>query len=222
MKILTKITQTHGKTWDAELPCALWAYRTAIKTSTGFSPYHLVYGKEALLPIEVEIPALKFLSLVDEKEHDAWQHRLLELQCLQLDRNLALNHYEEKAKKAQEKANEDVKNKGIEKGDLVLRYNSKLDSTFQKKFQIKWEGPFSVVDKFKNGTYQLADLNGVEHKSRVNGYRLKKYMPRLMTIVTDEMISIMDGNVKMSESVDEVSGDDLQQLFALGTSACHE
>ena len=42
VKILTKMTQTHGKTWDAELPCALpcalWAYRTAIKTSTGFSP----------------------------------------------------------------------------------------------------------------------------------------------------------------------------------------
>ena len=87
MKILTKMTQTHGKTWDAELPCALWAYRTAIKISTRVSPYHLVYDKENLLPIEVEIPALKFLSLVDEKEHDAWQHRLLELQCLQLDRN---------------------------------------------------------------------------------------------------------------------------------------
>ena len=131
---------------------------------------------------------------------------------MQLDRNLALNHYEERSRKAaQEKANEDVKDKGIEKGDLVLRYNSKLDSTFQKKFQIKWEGPFSVVNKFKNGNYQVADLNGVEHKSRVNGYRLKKYMPSLMTIVTDEMLSIMEGNVKMSESVDEVSRDDLQQ-----------
>ena len=43
-----------------------------------------------------------------------------------------------------------------------------------------------------------------------------------MTIVTDEMLSIKEGNVKMLESVDEVSGDDLQQLFALGTSACHE
>ena len=58
---------------------------------------------------------------MDEKRHDAWQHRLLELQCLQLDRNLALNHYEERSRKAQEKANEDVKDKGIEKGDVVLR-----------------------------------------------------------------------------------------------------
>ena len=36
-------------------------------------------------------------------------------------------------------------------------------------------------------------------------------MPRLMTIVTDEMLSIKEGNVKMSGSVDEVSGDDLQK-----------
>ncbi|MCO5568159.1 hypothetical protein L7F22_021856 [Adiantum nelumboides] len=27
VKILTKMTQTHGRTWDSELPCALWAYR---------------------------------------------------------------------------------------------------------------------------------------------------------------------------------------------------
>ena len=38
---------------------ALWAYRTSIKTSTGFTPFQLVYGLEAVLPIECEIPSLK-------------------------------------------------------------------------------------------------------------------------------------------------------------------
>ena len=67
------------------------------------------------------------------------------------------------------RANEKVKEKGIEEGDLVLRYNSRLDKTMQKKFQIKGEAPFKVVQKFpNNGTFQLADLDGLLHAYRVN------------------------------------------------------
>ncbi|MCO5548673.1 hypothetical protein L7F22_002132 [Adiantum nelumboides] len=74
---------------------------------------------------------------------------------------------------------------------------------FQKKFQIKWEGPFTVVNKFDNGTYQLADLDGAEHKYRVNGYRLKKYLARLMTVVTEEMLLMEKENDKVIENVNE-------------------
>ena len=38
---------------------ALWEYRTSVKTSTGFTPFQLVYGLEVVLPIECEIPSLK-------------------------------------------------------------------------------------------------------------------------------------------------------------------
>jgi hypothetical protein len=38
---------------------ALWAYRTLVKTATGFSPFQLIYGLEAVFPIECQIPSLK-------------------------------------------------------------------------------------------------------------------------------------------------------------------
>jgi len=38
---------------------ALWAYRTTVKASTGFTPFQLVYGLEAVLPIECEISSLQ-------------------------------------------------------------------------------------------------------------------------------------------------------------------
>ena len=38
---------------------ALWAYRTSTKTTTGFTPFQLVYDLEAVLPIECEIPSLQ-------------------------------------------------------------------------------------------------------------------------------------------------------------------
>ena len=132
--MLTKTTQHHGKNWDKEILCALWAYRTAIKTSTGFSPYHLVYGKQALLPIEVEIPALRMMVKLMDPPEDYYKNRLLQLQELQLDRSLALDYYVDLQNINIKRANRKVKDKKIEEGDLVLRYNSKLDSTFHKKF----------------------------------------------------------------------------------------
>ena len=52
--ILAKMVVTY-KDWAEKLPFALWGYRTSIRESTGATPYSLVYGSEAVLPIEVEI-----------------------------------------------------------------------------------------------------------------------------------------------------------------------
>ena len=103
-----------------------------------------------------------------------------------------------------------MKSKGIKKGDLVLRYNRNLDKTFQKKFQVKWEGPFRVAESFANGTYQLENLDGTLNESRVNGMRLKIYHERLM-IVEMEMQEDELKDLKSDATVDAVS---LTRLFA--------
>ena len=41
------------KDWAEKLPFALWGYRTSIRASTKATAYALVYGSEAILPIEV-------------------------------------------------------------------------------------------------------------------------------------------------------------------------
>ena len=63
VQILTKVIEHQEKNWDLELPSASWAYRTSVKTSTCFTPIHLVYGKETLLPVEAELPAVKLLEM---------------------------------------------------------------------------------------------------------------------------------------------------------------
>ena len=52
--ILAKMVVTY-KDWAKKLSFALWGYRTSIRASTGATPYSLVYGSEAMLPIEVKI-----------------------------------------------------------------------------------------------------------------------------------------------------------------------
>ncbi len=60
-RIIGKMTITY-KDWHDMLPFALRAYQTTVRTSTGATPYSLVYGMEAILPIEVEIPSLRILK----------------------------------------------------------------------------------------------------------------------------------------------------------------
>ncbi|MCO5552704.1 hypothetical protein L7F22_006221 [Adiantum nelumboides] len=61
-KIITKHVRDRPQDWDKHLTVALWVYRTSFKVSTQFTPYHLVYGQEALLPIEVELGSLRVLA----------------------------------------------------------------------------------------------------------------------------------------------------------------
>ena len=56
-RIVAKMTETY-KDWHEKLPFALHAYRTSVRTSTKATSFALVYGMEAVLPVEVEIQYL--------------------------------------------------------------------------------------------------------------------------------------------------------------------
>jgi len=56
-KIIQKMVVTY-KDWHEMLPFALHGYRTSVRTSTGATPFSLVYGMAVVFPFEVEIPSL--------------------------------------------------------------------------------------------------------------------------------------------------------------------
>jgi hypothetical protein len=49
-KIIQKMVVTY-KDWHKMFPFALHAYRTAVRTSIRATPYSLVYGIEAVMPL---------------------------------------------------------------------------------------------------------------------------------------------------------------------------
>jgi hypothetical protein len=59
VRILCKTVHEYKKDWDSKLAITLWAYRWSYKVTTRATPFSLVYGIEAILPIEFEIPSLR-------------------------------------------------------------------------------------------------------------------------------------------------------------------
>ncbi|MCO5552581.1 hypothetical protein L7F22_006094 [Adiantum nelumboides] len=181
--IIRKMVESKPKHWDNFLDGAIWAYRTTCRDATQFTPFHLVYGQEALQPIELNIPTIKLTGRQEQSNDEAWIDRLLNLVELEWKREAAYHCYEKKALQLKDKHNEGIKDKQIKEKSLVLRYNNALDNRFDAKFERRWEGPFIVKKAFTSGYYQLVDLNGKEHPRKVNGYRLKPYLRRILPAV---------------------------------------
>ena len=90
-KIIAKAIETY-KDWHEKLPFALHTYRTGVQTSTEATPYSLVYGMEAVLPIEVEIPFLRVLREVELEEAEWVQARYEQLNLIEEKRMKAICH----------------------------------------------------------------------------------------------------------------------------------
>ena len=69
-----------GKDWHLWINLTLWPYKTTIHTPTGATPFSLVYGSEAVLPLEVEIPSLRVSlhGLITDEDHRAMRVQELE------------------------------------------------------------------------------------------------------------------------------------------------
>ncbi|XP_074318435.1 uncharacterized protein LOC141655245 [Silene latifolia] len=89
--ILRKMSDNYRE-WPEKIPFALLGYRTSIRTATGATPYYLVYGMEAVQPVELEVPSLRILLESQVPEADWVQARYDSLLMLDEQRLNALYH----------------------------------------------------------------------------------------------------------------------------------
>lgn len=62
LRIIRRTLDENQRTWHAKLKSELWADMITPKRSTSNSPYKLVYGKEAVLSISLELPTLELMK----------------------------------------------------------------------------------------------------------------------------------------------------------------
>ena len=53
--MLAKVVSDHQTDWDYHLPQVLFAYRTAIHDTTGFTSFHVTFGHSPVLPVDTMI-----------------------------------------------------------------------------------------------------------------------------------------------------------------------
>ena len=142
-RILRKMIET-SRDWSEKLPFALWAYRTSFRTSTRVTPYSLVYGMEAVLPVEIEMGSLR-VALEQQISEAVWvQSRLDQLSLLDERRLRAADHIQAYQRKMTRAFKKRVKPRPLQRGDLVLRVIRGLVTDHRGKFRPNWSIPYII------------------------------------------------------------------------------
>ena len=55
LKIIKALLVGAKGAWPEKLPNVLWTYRTTTRTPTRETPFNLIYGTEAVIPVEIEL-----------------------------------------------------------------------------------------------------------------------------------------------------------------------
>src|ERR1051325_10275745 len=90
-KIIQKMVVNY-KDCHEILPFALHGYRTSVCTSTGATPFSLVYSMEAVLPLEVQIPLMRVIMEAKLSEVEWCQNRYDQFNLIEEKRMSALCH----------------------------------------------------------------------------------------------------------------------------------
>nr|GFB56972.1 reverse transcriptase domain-containing protein [Tanacetum cinerariifolium] len=101
-RILERTVGENRTSWSDKLEDALWAFRTAFKTSVGCTLYLLVYGKACHLLLELEHKAYLALKHANFNLKTVGDHRKLQLNELNKLRDQAYKNsliYKERTKK---------------------------------------------------------------------------------------------------------------------------
>lgn len=139
--MICRLVGNHKTHWHRMLYLVLWAYRTSVKSATGFTPFQLAYGLEVVLPIECQIPSLQIAVelLPDTTTEEERRLYLNQLDETRQDAKVALEAHKRQVKAQYDKK---VKPHSYQEGDLVLFYDKKHDLLGAITLQTLWLGPY--------------------------------------------------------------------------------
>ncbi|XP_050222703.1 uncharacterized protein LOC126672794 [Mercurialis annua] len=177
--IVQKMIEENPRQWHVFLSEAVWANRTSQKSATGTSPFRLVYGYDAMLPMELTVTSTRRRYQCELSKEDYFDKMVIDSLDMDEERLAALDHLEAQKRRVERAYNKRVKRKAFTEGDIVWKAILPIGhkDTRLGKWSPNWEGPFIVVNKLTGGAYLLADVDGEEHDRAINGQFLKKYVP---------------------------------------------
>lgn len=167
---LRKRLDTAKGRWVEQLPQVLWSYHTTPHSTTGETPFKLVYGTDAVIPVEIGEPIIRTEVFTSDLNNEALR---INLDLLEEAREMA--HLKEVTckQRAARKYNTKVVPRAMKEGDLVLK--RALKDPIAGKLGPNWEGPYRVKKEVGNGSYRLEELSGREVPRTWNAANLRFY-----------------------------------------------
>jgi hypothetical protein len=161
VKILKKIINDKPRQWHTLLTYALWADRTTTKTSTGHTPFQLLYGQEAIMPVELELTSLRLALQAEELNSTDIPQRIHALLALEEQRSFALENLKKRQQSVKKYFDKREKSTTFATDEKVLLWDSAhADKGKHTKFQKLWLGPYIIASVVGNNSYLLKDTDG--------------------------------------------------------------
>jgi hypothetical protein len=104
--------------WLAELPHEIWGLRTQVSSATGYSPFFLVYGSEAVLPTDLAFGAPRIQRY---EEGTSEETRKVDLDSIEEHRVAALMRHTRHEQQLHRYHDQNVRERSFNMGDMVLR-----------------------------------------------------------------------------------------------------
>ena len=117
----------------------------------------MVYGAEAVLPIDILQDSPRVAPHEEEDAEKDWQ---LSVDLLEEARDLANQWSDIYQQKLRRYHSRRVRHRSFKEGDLVLRLKQERDH----KLAPPWEGPFVISKALNNGSYYLVDIREIKDR----------------------------------------------------------
>ncbi|GKV28094.1 hypothetical protein SLEP1_g37185 [Rubroshorea leprosula] len=167
--------EQHKAKWADELNNVLWAYRTTSRTATGETPYHLAFGTEAVIPVEIGVPSFRVTHFDEGRNGQLLRENLDLLAEVREEARLRTLVYKQKLANFYNKR---IRPRTFKVGDLVLKKAGLTGfETHFGKLAPNWEGPYTVAEVPHPGAYLLQDAEGKRVPRVWNVNNLKKFYP---------------------------------------------
>jgi len=157
-------------TWADEVPRIVWAYHTTSHSTTRETPFNLVYGSDAMTPMEIQENSPRFQNFVAE---ESTEERKVNLDLLDEIREEARIKAKALKIKVAYKYNSKLRPRQFQVADQVMRKAHSYQ--LENKLSPKWTGPFRVTEALGNGAYRLETLEGGAIPRAWNATNLKFY-----------------------------------------------
>ena len=139
---------------------ALWAHRISRNGATKVTPFELVYGQEAVLPVEVNLDTYRLAKqndLIVIDYYDLMMDNIDEVSDKRLQVLKEIEKYKLRVARAYKKK---VNAKSFQVGELIWKTILPLGTKSNKfgKWSPSWEGPYKIVKVIFGNSYMVETM----------------------------------------------------------------